>query len=524
MATSLIQQFQDALPRTDTRGRFTKADTRVLKGLVDGYSRSADAASRSGGASRPLLHAPEELFGPWAGLPAHVQDHLKGLADGEIRGCMTFHPRGRLWPAAVRAVYTFADTLEGKERWAWLRRSALKWAPRFWFRPRMTRDALVPVLAKLRWRWVPRPSVGDLLAALGKTPRWLMRGFAEGVEVDRRCRGFFYDPDRRVVYGYLLGLDLVPTTNGVVCYEANLNAGISERMRRTFFDTDPIPAGLADFAQERGLGRVIWVGADLTPLDPWFHVQLKEGLEREGVELEVLEDERLSPRNDVPDGVPVPARALFPPHDPPEGTLVVRLRSYRIEPDNLVGNKEVFSNALGPELERKGDDRVSVLPFDVTPGEVRLPDDPGLPNLVYKYPTENKGEGVFFLRARDAEHAVALGRIIDRRTGERGGRFQPFVSSAVLPGRKIYEYRTWVLTTPDGVRYLGARRRETVTPLPVDLPEGIAERRDPFIITGFFGNVSTRADPAEEPHIRDASLAVAEGIQTLLGRTFVVRR
>jgi hypothetical protein len=194
-----------------------------------------------------------------------------------------------------------------------------------------------------------------------------------------------------------------------------------------------------------------------------------------------------------------------------------------VGPDHLVSNKELFSNALRRELAKTGDRRVSVLPFDVTPGDVRAPDDPGLPNLVYKYPSQNRGVGVFFLKARDAEHAVTLGRIIDRRTGEQGGRFQPLAVSTLLPGRKVYEYRAWILTSPVGVRFLGARRRETASPIPAELPEGIVEDRNPFINTGFFGNISTRADPAEEPLIRDAALGVAEGIQSFLERGFVTR-
>jgi len=505
--------LRDALPRTDSRGRFTPSDARSLRPLV---------AEMRGGAETHLL-SPEQLFGPWAALPTHVQGYLRSLAEAEIRATMDFHPRGRIWPGTVRAIYTFERTLATRNRLPWLLRQTRRWAPRLWFRPRMTRDALVRRFRVMLWRRSPRPRIGHLLAGLGQTPQWLMGGFVEGVTVDPRCRGFFHDGDRRVVYGYLLGIDLVPTPNGVVCHEANLNAGLSERRRRPLWETDPIPEGLAEFARERDLDRVIWVGADLTPLDPWFHGQLWEGLTSRGIGVEVLEDIRLPTRRGIPAGVPAPGRALIPPAEPPDGSLVVRLRSYRIGSDVVVHDKDVFTRAMAPESAGMNDGTVKVLPFLPGPVDVTLPDDPGVPNVVYKYPEGGRGQGVFFFRARDADHAMALAREVDRTTGERKGGFQPWVSSAFLPGRRIYEYRVIILVTPDGVRFLSARRRESVTPIPERLSLGVVEDRRPFIITGYFGNISTAADPAEESLIRSASLAVAEGLAASLSRGFVTR-
>jgi hypothetical protein len=350
-----------------------------------------------------------------------------------------------------------------------------------------------------------------------------MAGFAKGVRVDPRCRGFFHDPERNVVYGYLLGLDLIPTPSGVVCVESNLNAGISERVRREYFDRDPIPLGLAELAGEHGLQHLIWVANDEGHIDPWFYSQLSEGLAEKGISLEVLEDVQSPTHRDVPEGLPVPPRILFPPERPPRNTLVVRLRSYRVGPDILVDEKQAFSQAMGPEIARTGDPRVRVLPLSTGPGDIPHPRDPGVPNLVYKYPTSDWGEGVFFLKVRDEDHAWALAKELDRITGEKDGIFQPCISSPVLPGRHIYEFRSLVLVTPVGNQYLGARRRQTVVPIPEWLEEGIVEDRRPFIITGLFGNVSVPMDPAEEPPIREGALGVADGLASVLTQGFVTR-
>ena len=203
------------------------------------------------------------------------------------------------------------------------------------------------------------------------------------------------------------------------------------------------------------------------------------------------------------------------------GTLVIKAEDLKAGPDFVLTNKISFAQAIGTDLEESGDGRAKVLPHTKIPPLVPLPEDPGLPNLVYKYPESAKGRGVFFLRTGDRNRAAELGREIDRRTGLSGGIFQPWVCSPVLSGRRIYEFRAIILVTPMGVRFLGARRRETVHPLPDSLPEGIVEDRKPFIITGFFDNITVPRDPSLEGPIEAASLAVGESVARVISRVFV---
>jgi hypothetical protein len=505
--------LESAMTRTDAEGRFAPGDVGPLRAL----SREL---IRSGGHARM---EPWELMGPWSELPRQVQEYLRMWGEAEIRGAMAFHPRGRAWPGVVKGLHTLGRYLHRKEKMPGLRREVMKWSPRLWRRPQMTRAAVLATVRKHRWDHGRRPRLEDLLATLGKDPHWIMGGYAEGIQIDPRCRGFYHEPGRNIVWGYLLGIDLVPTPSGVVCHEANLSPGLHERIRKGYWKRDPIPSGIAEFAARRGLRKVVWMGGTQTPTDPWFHTQLWQGVTEAGLELEVQEDPRIPSRDDVPDGLPIPTQTLFPPSDPDPDTLVVRLRGYRVGPEWFLSDKDVFNRVLGRELTRSGEERVKVLPLTPEPGDPSLPHDPGVPNLVYKYPLENQGKGVFFLRARDADHARALARRVDQATGESGGLFQPWVSSEVLPDRLIYEYRAAILVTPVGIHPLGVRRRQTVTPIPDELDEGLIEDRRPFIITGFFGNVPAPVDPSQEALIREASLAVGEGIARVIGRGFVVQ-
>lgn len=513
MSDSFIDLLGRAIQDLDSDGRFPDVFLRDLRSQARSILNSGETAHVG----------PEGLLGPWEELPAGVRNQLRSWAEEEIRVFMALHPRGRVWPTVIRGLHTLDRYLADKDRSPRMRRWSMRWSARLSLRPELTwRDAGRRIRVRRWWRG-RRPRITDLLTALGKDPHWAMGTYVESARVDARCRGYFHDPDRNVVWAYLLGLDLVPTPSGVVCYEANLNTGLHQITREGYWEEDPIPLGLRRFAQDRGFHRVFWMANTQTPMEPWFYSQLWNGLTPHGVGLTVLEDPRNPPRRDIPQGLPVPARSHFPPADPPSDSLVVRVRNYRIGPDRLLGEKDYFVQTVGRELGKLEGQPARVLPLSRDPGPVALPPDPGLPNLVYKIPDRDQGRGVFFLRARDPDHARALAQELDRSLGGTKGLFQPWVSSDLLQGRRIFDYRTIVLVSPVGNLYLGARRRETVTPLPDVLPEGIVDDRRPFINTGYWGNITVPMDPTDDPKLRDASLAVAEGVSRVLERGFRTR-
>ena len=483
----------EALPQIDPGGSFTKVDARRLR---DELTRVPDATPDH----------PSEFFGEWSALPPHVQQVLRQLAEAQIARVMAFHPRGPAWPALARWRYSRGD---------------YKWGVRLWQRPGLMVESLVTARQRAAWRSAPRPKLGDLIAHLGLAPGWLLGDFAEGVRVDARCRGFFSDARRQVVHAYLLGVDLIPSSEGIFFIEANTGAGLRSD-RFSCFDTDPLPPGVMGFAKRNGAQKVVWFAAALTPLDAGVYASLKSAADASGLQFEVLEDPRLPPRTDLAPQLAIPGRALFPPTQIDQA-LVVVTRGSGVGPSHVVTEKQAAARALAASLKASGDSRVKVLPLSADPGEVEKPADPGLPNLVYKYPRMNKGEGVHFLKAKDADHARELAREIDRGSREREGRFQRFVPPDPVEGRRLRDVRAMVLISPEGAEYLGAIQRPSTTPVPDRIPEGIVEDRRPFILTQYFGNPNERIDPSLEPRIREAAMAVAEGLAEALNRTFVTR-
>jgi hypothetical protein len=212
------------------------------------------------------------------------------------------------------------------------------------------------------------------------------------------------------------------------------------------------------------------------------------------------------------------------PRSVPEDTLVVRRNSYRIGTDFVLSNKDPFIRGLHAEILAAGDIRCRVPLMTRRPMEVQPPSDVGLPNLVYKYPDLSRGEGVFFLCAADADHAVAMARTLDRETGEPPGLFQPFVCSRLLPGRRIYNVRCEILVTPLGVWKLLALRRESIRAIPRGLGLGILPSDGVFMSNIVTGGRVAPLDPSEEKEIDDAALAVGEALRRLLVRGFETAR
>jgi hypothetical protein len=147
--------------------------------------------------------------------------------------------------------------------------------------------------------------------------------------------------------------------------------------------------------------------------------------------------------------------------------------------------------------------------------------DDGLPNLVYKYPGSWGGYGVYFMRVRDQDQAIAIARQLDREEGNNPpGLFQPFVCSRFLPGRRIYDVRCEMLVTPVGIRRTLTLRRESTQAIPKETNDGLFTSKGVFTSNMETGGTGTPLPPDEEEGIGPAAVAVSEALVRLLSRGF----
>ncbi|MHC4781391.1 MAG: hypothetical protein ACYTFG_22695, partial [Planctomycetota bacterium] len=160
------------------------------------------------------------IFGPWADLSGEAKNACRDLVESEITRAVTYHPRGRYWPGSVGAMYAVIRFLRRRRPSPKLDEWIQRWAARGWRAPTNIRERLYDRGRRRAWLRKPRISLGDLLAGLGRRPSWLVGDYVTGVRVDPRCRGFYADRGRNIVFGYLIGIDLIPTSDGVWCVEA----------------------------------------------------------------------------------------------------------------------------------------------------------------------------------------------------------------------------------------------------------------------------------------------------------------
>ena len=222
----------------------------------------------------------------------------------------------------------------------------------------------------------------------------------------------------------------------------------------------------------------------------------------------------------------------------PAGTLLVRNRQYRTALDYVVHHKRASSRALRIYREETGDSSFR-LPATSAEPEVSPadPSDP-YPNLVFKYPEVDDGEGVLFLKVDSPAEAwqiveKAAAALPDRgllnrlysRIKDRRGIWQPYVRTPWLGDRRLFKVRAFVLLTPEGVHYLASHRTVCAKPLPARLAHGLVTDPEPYLVSFRPARGSTwRLTPSdEEPALKRAALGVARGLARALEYAFQSR-
>ena len=506
MSSAPSAVIRRALARLGADGRFHPDDVPGVR-----------AVAAEIGAGEPI-DDPEDLFGPWVDLPTGAQDALRALIEADISRRMDLYPHGSFWTGLVRGARILDRFLVDHGDPFRLRGAVVGLAGHLHGGPRNVWQRACRARHRRDWKYGSRPSLAAMLTALERDPHWLVGGFARGVRSDPRARSLYHDPSANVVFGHQIGIDLIDTPEGLFCTEANLQPGLDSPIAAELIG-DVMVDGIVGAAVDQGARRILWMEADRLPLARWTLTKLHESVRRAGLSLDVFEDPCMPPHVDAP---PEGQRSRRWPHRvrPPHNSLVVRRNSFEVGADFAISNKEPFIRGVGRILAAEA--RVRTLPMTRHPGDVALPSDPGLPNLVYKYADSFHAQGVFFMRARDAEHALAMARELDRQHGEPPGLFQPFKPPRFLEDRRVFDLRALILVTPIETRYLGAVRNEQSNVIPERASEGILERKL-FVPKGNLGSSGQPLDPELEGRCRDATIAIGDAIRQLVHEGFVDR-
>ena len=501
----LIAAFDGAVATAEPDGRLPPASARALRAALKG---------RRAGEGSAGLPDPEHLLGPFEALPPRVQSALVQAIEEDERFRMHGYELGDWHPKAVRLL---------KNRPIKLVPMGFSHASANVLRqlPRGILYALHGKAARWKGRHAFRPSAGAVLRAAGLDLRSLVVFYARGLGQQAAYRGFWQDPSANVTIGTILGVDLLPTADGIWYLESNLNPALWPARSDLYEKDDPFVVNLFAFAQERGYRRLVLVMPNQSRVDP----VIAERWERESgarqIPLTILEDSYLfRPR--------YPTTYRMPESLEPD-TLVVRMKLYRTNLDEVFHSKRGSHRALRIYQERSPDRDVRLPPISDDP--IASDDDPRqpFPNLVYKMPDRDRGDGIVFLKASSLGNARELvtGEIQESRAKswserliglgtrlleDQGGFFQPYIIGSMLEDRRLYYIRAHVLLTPVGAQFLSAHRIVSGTPVPGELREGIVRDRDAYFWKFLTGARFAIPSAEEESRVAKAALSVARGL------------
>ncbi len=485
----------------DAGGRLRPEDAKALRrGL-------RHTASRSG-----LLGEPESVLGAFDTLSADARTALVELVARDARWRMAAYSLGRWHEAATRALWRF----ENRVRYGTRRRaaaellaSAVQAGP--WFAlPAVRRGWL-----SLRARVAPRPRLADFLAAARVEVRDLAVRYARGLPQEPSFRGFWHEPAKHSTVGIIVGLDLIENDEGYWLVESNMNCGL-EIIRTVMFRNDPFVRSLLDVTASSGYHRLVVVSGN-TSVDESMTGQYRDGAATLGLDLRLFEDS-FHPRFGHPGTVGLPE--LGAPK-----TLLVRNRHYRTPLDWLIHHKRASSRALRIYRQESGDTSFQLAP--TTPEPAFSPADASdpFPNLVFKLPESDDGEGVVFLKISSLAHArevlaESLARVPRRglltrlysRLLDRQGVFQSYVRTRWTADRRLFKTRAYVVLTPIGIHFLAAHRLVGSKAVPESLPMGVIEDQAPYLVNWRAGSKLEKVPLEELSAVRKAALGVARGL------------
>lgn len=510
-----------ALRQLDHDGRLTAANARLLRRAIAATPR----AQRLGVAVEP-----ERYLGAFGGLPSAAQAAIVQAIKDSDRWCMAGYGVGDWHFAMSRWLHASHARLR-HSRWG-------PWATRFTARlmQPVRRGPVYGLQAayqrRLLWQgqFAVRPTLAAMLAVAQLEPWHFAICYAQGVPQQAAFRGFWHDPAQHNTVGVMLGLDLLPSATGWWFLESNLSSALRAQ-RAALYHRDPFVTNLLAFVRAKGYQHLIMIMP--SHINERMAQQFEDSAAAQQIRLTILEN---------PQWQKTTYRQSYgvPPLKAGGTTLVVRVNRYRTSLDQLLHHKLATSRALAVYNRRLAAPTVLLPSTDLHPLLDKGNLDEPFPNLVYKLPASGQGQAVMFLKAMSLEHARGLIDEAQRlrppdRPLARGmkrllrqpespdGIFQPYVRSAMLPGRHLYIVRAHVLLTPSGTHFLSAHRVVSGSPVPEHLPPGLVQNPTPYLVNFSSGARYELVPPEEEPAVVAAALAVADGLSWAAAYSFQTR-
>ncbi|MCK9995064.1 MAG: hypothetical protein KAH56_02155 [Candidatus Krumholzibacteria bacterium] len=467
---------------------------------------------------REFWATPEESLGPFAGL--HV-DVKKGLGESALFNFLEWHSLSSpILDRAVHGTRTHLGYRLIKVGWTLIHRLHFRGGAQVVRLGRklvgLSRARGKKLLSK--YRFTDRyhmPLAYALWVHCGCDVLGLIQDYIEDIPVDRRFCPVWRSEGRRSESCMIVGIDTL-MHEGKVCFvESNMNPGFHADRRDLYPEGDPVCRNIVKYAAENDFSRIVIfpanVVASFVTTSYLMEVELEESWQaiaaEKGIELEVFDSPVL--------GSPYNRQSDFFMSEDTRDTLFVNIRALNSPISRLLGTKgklEAHLLVCNEELDEM--DQVLVPRMIADDNELPPPDRaPRFPNIIVKDTTLDRAEGIVMYKCSTLPEGANEGAsqafeyvVPDRESRDVNGSTEEFV----------FVFRSHILLTSNGPRYLAVRKDLSAEPVPPALEEGRVQNMRGYISNLHLGSYSVQTSDNESSAHERFAMAVGTPLCNLL--------
>jgi hypothetical protein len=481
------------------------------RSMIRTLRRQAHCSRR---AYRSAWTRPETSFGPFASLPGHLRTALADAAAWEMRE-RTLTTSDRLHRAVHGPVFRLGGGLARLGRRERLTRG---WRRPAWRSLHLVGRLVMGSCEALGHVWMSLARHAPFGRTSGFHALWkwagvdpvpLAVGYVDGIPSDPRLSPVHGGSGRESESCALLGVDFLSSGGELYYIEANFNPGMGVNRLRAHPDGDPVGRRLCQYASERGFRRIVFYPSSMWYFEREMELAWREYAGALGIELEIRDDPlRRSPWR----------RPWEPLVDPgAENTLYVNSREIPSPLLYVIAEKGLFEPEIESHNARVSEPERIRMARRIRSEEDLVAPEPGsrFPNLIVKDPNLNMGQGHRLFKTDRIPDGVESPPYVmfefvapDCQIGSQRG----------APGEFAFDFRAYLVVTPQGPVYVGAKANVGDVPIPDRLEPGPVLDIRPYVINGHVASTVRPVTASEDEALEAASLRVGRAIHDFLRR------
>jgi len=354
-----------------------------------------------------------------------------------------------------------------------------------------------------------------MLWKYAKVDPWnLIQDYIKKIPVDPRLSPVFKCAKRRVMSCGFVGIDLLPSNGRLYYLESNFNPGHHIERHRLFPEGDTVCIHLTNWASENGFRNIIFYPNNFAQtFDRELEKAWHEIAHRKNLRLEIIDDPRI--------GSPWPRRRELFMDCRADKILYVNGRALESPVTRLIARKGVLELEINRFNESAWTESEIPMPRRINShDDVPSTDDASrFPNIIIKNAILDMTQGITLYKTKELPANASTWPNIayeymfpDLIVKENRGMVEEYV----------YIFRAYMLITPDGPVYLGARKDVSSVPVPKSLPFGPVINKIPYITNLHTGAYSVPHNEMEDRACKEAILSIGKVVFNFLEKKHIL--